>query len=90
MPSVFLSYSRDDLPLIEQPEAQLTAHPDISIWRDQGKNLRRAEMAQGLGRSHRWSGCGGECREGLSRVMQTHQLALPLHPRGHARKLLNK
>jgi hypothetical protein len=37
MPTVFLSYSRADLPLIEQLEAQLTAHPDISIWRDQEK-----------------------------------------------------
>ncbi len=37
MPTVFLSYSRDDLPLIEQLEAQLKTHPDISIWRDQEK-----------------------------------------------------
>ncbi|TKB92195.1 MAG: TIR domain-containing protein [Nitrospira sp.] len=37
MPTVFLSYSRADLPLIEQLEAQLTVHPDISIWRDQEK-----------------------------------------------------
>ncbi|MDH4084609.1 MAG: TIR domain-containing protein [Nitrospira sp.] len=37
MPTVFLSYSRADLPLIEQLEAQLTAHPEISIWRDQDK-----------------------------------------------------
>lgn len=38
MPSVFLSYSREDLPLIEQLEARLTATaPDISIWRDQEK-----------------------------------------------------
>lgn len=37
MPTVFLSYSRADLPLIEQLEAQLTVHPDISIWRDQDK-----------------------------------------------------
>lgn len=37
MPTVFLSYSRVDLPLIEQLEAQLKSHPDISIWRDQEK-----------------------------------------------------
>jgi len=37
MPTVFLSYSREDLPLIEQLEAQLKSHPEISIWRDQEK-----------------------------------------------------
>lgn len=37
MPTVFLSYSRADLPLIEQLEAQLKNQPDISIWRDQEK-----------------------------------------------------
>ena len=37
MPTVFLSYSRADLPLIEQLEAQLKSHLDISIWRDQEK-----------------------------------------------------
>ena len=37
MPTVFLSYSRADLPLIEQLEAQLRRHPEISIWRDQEK-----------------------------------------------------
>jgi TIR domain len=37
MPTVFLSYSRADLPLIGQLEAQLTAHPNIAIWRDQEK-----------------------------------------------------
>lgn len=37
MPTVFLSYSREDLPHIEQLEAQLKTHPDISIWRDQEK-----------------------------------------------------
>lgn len=37
MPTVFLSYSRDDLPLIEQLEAQLSNHHEISIWRDQEK-----------------------------------------------------
>ncbi|MBK8277796.1 MAG: TIR domain-containing protein [Nitrospira sp.] len=37
MPSAFLSYSRDDLPLIEQLEARLKEHPDLSIWRDQEK-----------------------------------------------------
>jgi hypothetical protein len=37
MPTVFLSYSRADLPLIEQLEAQLITHPEISIWRDQEK-----------------------------------------------------
>ena len=37
MPSVFLSYSRDDLSLIEQLEARLKTHSGISIWRDQEK-----------------------------------------------------
>lgn len=38
MPSVFLSYSRADLPLIEQLAARLRASsPEISIWRDQEK-----------------------------------------------------
>lgn len=37
MPSLFLSYTREDLPLIQQFEAQLKAHPDLSIWRDQEK-----------------------------------------------------
>jgi len=37
MPSVFLSYSRDDLSLIEQLEARLKTHPEIFIWRDQEK-----------------------------------------------------
>lgn len=37
MPSVFLSYSREDLSLIEELEAQLQKHSGISIWRDQEK-----------------------------------------------------
>lgn len=38
MPSVFPSYSRADLPLIEQLAARLRASsPEISIWRDQEK-----------------------------------------------------
>jgi hypothetical protein len=37
MPSVFLSYSREDLPLLKELEAQLKKVPDISIWRDQEK-----------------------------------------------------
>ena len=38
MPSVFLSYSRADLPLIEQLAARLrTSAPEILIWRDQEK-----------------------------------------------------
>ncbi len=37
MPTVFLSHSREDLPLIEQLEAQLKNHHEISIWRDQDK-----------------------------------------------------
>lgn len=37
MPTVFLSYSRADLPHIQQLEARLTAHAEISIWRDQEK-----------------------------------------------------
>ena len=35
MPSVFLSYSREDLLLVEQLEAHLENHPEIAIWRDQ-------------------------------------------------------
>jgi hypothetical protein len=37
MPSVFLSYSRDDLPFIRQLEPQLRNHHEISIWRDRKK-----------------------------------------------------
>ncbi|MDF0650500.1 MAG: hypothetical protein CV081_09305 [Nitrospira sp. LK265] len=37
MPSAFLSYSRTDLPLTQQLEAQIANHPNISIWRDQEK-----------------------------------------------------
>lgn len=37
MPSLFLSYTREDLPLIQQFEAQLKTHADLSIWRDQEK-----------------------------------------------------
>ncbi|MCS6305783.1 MAG: TIR domain-containing protein [Nitrospira sp.] len=37
MPSVFLSYSHEDLLLIEELAAQLQASSDISIWRDQEK-----------------------------------------------------
>ena len=37
MPSVFLSYSREDLLLVEQLEAHLENHPEIVIWRDQEK-----------------------------------------------------
>lgn len=37
MPTVFLSYARADLPLIEQLGAQIKSHPEISIWRDQEK-----------------------------------------------------
>ncbi len=38
MPTVFLSYSRLDLPLIEQLAARLRASsPEIAIWRDQEK-----------------------------------------------------
>jgi hypothetical protein len=36
MPTVFLSYSRADLPLIEQLIARIqTPTSDITIWRDQ-------------------------------------------------------
>jgi hypothetical protein len=37
MPSVFLSYSREDLPLIQHLETRLKEHPDLSVWRDQDK-----------------------------------------------------
>ena len=37
MPSVFLSYARSDLPLVEQLVAQLKEAPDILVWRDQEK-----------------------------------------------------
>jgi hypothetical protein len=35
MPTVCLSYSREDLLLVEQLEAHLKNHSEISIWRDQ-------------------------------------------------------
>lgn len=35
MPTVFLSYSREDLLIVEQLEAHLKNHSEISIWRDQ-------------------------------------------------------
>lgn len=38
MPTVFLSYSRADLPLIKQLEAQLKNYSEISIWCDQEKS----------------------------------------------------
>ncbi|GKS70267.1 hypothetical protein W03_22710 [Nitrosomonas sp. PY1] len=37
MPSIFLSYSREDLSLIQELTAQLNIHTEISIWRDQEK-----------------------------------------------------
>ena len=37
MPSVFLSYARHDLPLVEQLEARLKDAPSLSVWRDQDK-----------------------------------------------------
>lgn len=37
MPNVFLSYSREDLPLIKELEADLHKRSGISIWRDQEK-----------------------------------------------------
>lgn len=37
LPSVFFSYSRNDLALIKELEAQLKAQPKVSIWRDQKK-----------------------------------------------------
>lgn len=50
MPSVFVSYSRADLPLIEQLEASLKASsPDISIWRDQEKIRGGAKWPKVLG-----------------------------------------
>lgn len=50
MPSVFLSYSRTDLPLIEQLEARLTNPPsDLSIWRDQEKIRGGAKWPKVLG-----------------------------------------
>lgn len=50
MPSVFLSYSRADLPLIEQLEARLTNPPsDLSIWRDQEKIRGGAKWPKVLG-----------------------------------------
>lgn len=42
MSSVFLSYSRDDLSVIERLGAQLKAIRGISIWRDQ-ESLRGGE-----------------------------------------------
>lgn len=43
MSSVFLSYSREDLPLIERLEAQLKTIREITIWRDQ-EALRGGEQ----------------------------------------------
>lgn len=37
MPTVFLSYSREDLPLIQELEVQLKKHSEISIWLDQAR-----------------------------------------------------
>ncbi|MFO0699642.1 MAG: TIR domain-containing protein [Nitrospira sp.] len=37
MPSIFLSYSREDLPFIQQLDARLSEHPELSVWRDQEK-----------------------------------------------------
>src|SRR5690348_14622691 len=37
MPNVFLSYSREDLPLVEELEIQLRKHSEVSVWRDQEK-----------------------------------------------------
>jgi hypothetical protein len=56
MPTVFLSYCRADLPLIKQLEAQLTAHPDISIWRDQERIYGGQKWPKVLGKT------GGEVR----------------------------
>jgi TIR domain len=50
MPSVFLSYSREDLALIEQLEARLKASsPNISIWRDQEKIYAGEKWPKRLG-----------------------------------------
>ena len=49
MPTVFLSYSRVDLPLIEQLETQLKSYLAISIWRDQGKIYGRQQWPKILG-----------------------------------------
>ena len=52
MPTVFLSYSRADLPLIERLEAQLKHHPEISIWRDQEKIYGREKWPKVLEKTH--------------------------------------
>ena len=49
MPSVFLSYSQNDLSLIKELEAQLAQHPEISIWRDQEKISGGQKWPQVLG-----------------------------------------
>lgn len=50
MPSVFLSYSRVDVPLIEQLVAHLRASsPEVSIWRDQEKIYGRQKWPKILG-----------------------------------------
>jgi hypothetical protein len=49
MPSVFLSYSQDDLPRIKKLEAQLKKAPDISIWRDQKKIYGKQKWPKVLG-----------------------------------------
>lgn len=48
MPTVFLSHSRKDLPLIEQLEAQLKHYPEISIWRGQERIYSEQNWQQGL------------------------------------------
>lgn len=50
MPSVFLSYSRANLPLIEQLAARLRASsPEISIWRDQERIYGGQQWPKALG-----------------------------------------
>lgn len=48
MSTVFLSYSRKDLPLIEQLEVQLKHYPEISVWRGQERIYGEQNWKQGL------------------------------------------
>lgn len=51
MPSVFLSYSHEDLALIQVLEAELKARPGISIWREQDKIYGEQKWPKVLGQA---------------------------------------
>jgi hypothetical protein len=51
MSTIFLSYSRADLPLIERLEAELKSYPEVSIWRDQEKIYDGQKLPKVLGKA---------------------------------------